>query len=259
MDSAGNLSQTTDDTTTAIVVPTTSNLAYPGPESSDMVLSGHQCDEQEIPLSEDPPQRPTRVRFRSRVRITSGLHRYRNSEQDCGSFTPASSISGSASSSISAPLRTQAEDEAGKPGWGTLGQRVSILARGKADRRLKFHRHRERIRELQSHRGIIPGDNDGLLANERTPLSGSSLPYSYLHGEIVNREMFNSVENEAEVLANEIDLVFGRWPNRLFNHHVRFLSSVKRSLSFQADGIYYSVVVVAHGTACMLPMPDRIR
>jgi len=215
MDSAESLSQTTDDTTTTIIVTTTSNLAYPGPESADIVMSGHS-DDLEIPRSEDLPKRPTRVRFRSRVRITSGLHRHRNSEQD---FTPPSSISSSPSSSISAPLRTQAEDEPSKPGWGTLGQRVSILARAKADRRLKFHQLREHIGELQSHRGITPGDNHGLLANEQTPLSRSFLHYSYLRGEIVDPEMFNSVESEAEVLSSEIDLVFGRWPNRLFNHH----------------------------------------
>jgi len=219
MDSAESLSQTTDDTTTTIIVTTTNNL---GGQSADIVLSGYHSDDLEIPRSEDPPKRPTRVRFRSRVRITSGLHRQRhesNSEQDCVSLTPASSISSSPSSSISAPLRTQAEGEPSKPGWGTLGQRVSILARAKADRRLNFHQLRGRIRELQPHRDITPGDNHGLLANEQTPLSSSSLHYSYLRGGIVDREVFNAVECEAEVLSSEIDLVFGPWPNRLFNHH----------------------------------------
>ncbi|KIM47991.1 hypothetical protein M413DRAFT_217359 [Hebeloma cylindrosporum] len=177
----------------------TSIVAYP--------LSGSQPDELETALSEDPPKRPTRVRFRSRVRITSGLHQHRhksNSEQDYTSatpLTPSSSLSGSPSSSISAPLRTQAEDEASKPGWGTLGQRVSILAQRNADRRLKLHQQREHLGALSSQHG------DGLVANERTPLRGSS--------PMIDREIFDS---EAEMLSRDIDLVFGPWPNRLLNH-----------------------------------------
>lgn len=53
--------------------------------------------------------RPSRVRFRSRVRITSGLR----------------STCSSRSSSVSAPLR---RDEAGV--WGPLGRRISALRRG---------------------------------------------------------------------------------------------------------------------------------
>ena len=218
----------------------------------DMVLSGYQS-ELETPPSEDPPKRPTRVRFRSRVRITSGLHHKSNSGQDYASLTPSSSISGSPSSSISAPLRTQAEDEASKPGWGTLGQRVSILAQRNADRRSKLHQQREHLGVLPSQHGVLADDSGGLVANERTPLAGSSLPSSYLHGEVIDRETFD------EALSREIDLVFGAWPSRLLNYQVMivwFLSL--RNLSPQADGTYYSVVVVAHRTVCVLPMPRRI-
>jgi len=190
----------------------------------DIVSSGYQSDELETPLSEDPPKRPTRVRFRSRVRITSGLHPHRhksNSEQDrCASLTPSSSTSGSPSSSISAPLRTQAEDEASNPGWGTLGQRVSILAQRNADRRLKVHQRREYLAALTSQRGV-PGDTRGLVANERTPLTSSVLSSSYLHGEMIDPD---SIETEAEMFSREIDLVFGSWPNRLLNHQVYLIS-----------------------------------
>jgi hypothetical protein len=163
------------------------------------------------------------VRFRSRVRITSGLHQHRhksNSEQDYASLSPSSSISRSSSSSTSAPLRTQAEDEASKPGWGTLGQRVSILAQRNADRRFKLHQQREHLGPLPSQHGVL-GDNGGLVANERTPLTGSSLSSPHIQGEMIDREIFNS---EAEFLSREIDLVFGSWPNRLLNHQVYFLS-----------------------------------
>ena len=194
----------------------TSIVSYP-----DMVSSGYQSDELETPLSEDPPKRPPRVRFRSRVRITSGLHRHKsNSEQNCASLTPSSSTSGSPSSSISAPLRTQAEDEASKPGWGTLGQRVSILAQRNADRRLKVRQRQESLAALTSQRGV-PGDNCGLVANERTPLTSSFLSSSYLHGEMIDPDV---VETEAEMFSREIDLVFGSWPNRLLNHQVYFIS-----------------------------------
>lgn len=219
-------------------------VAYP-----DIVLNGYQS-ELETPLSEDPPKRPIRVRFRSRVRITSGLHHKSNSGQDYASLTPSSSISGSPSSSISAPLRTQAEDEASKPGWGTLGQRVSILARRNAERRSKLHQQREHPGALPSQHGVLA--DDGLVSNERTPLAGSSLPSSYL-GEVMDRETYD------EALSREIDLVFGSWPSRLLNYQVMivwFLSL--RTLSPQADGTYYSVVVVARRTVCVLPMPHRI-
>jgi hypothetical protein len=224
------------------------------PVTTVQVLSGYQA-EVETPMSEDPPKRPTRVHFRSRVRITSGLHHKSNSEQDYASLTPSSSISGSRSSSISAPLRTQAEDEASKPGWGTLGQRVSILAQRNADRRFKLHQQREHLGALPSQHGV-PGDSGGLVANERTPLAGSSLPSSYLHGEMIDREIFDS---EAEMLSREVDLVFGSWPSRLLNHQVILYFFSLKNLSFQADGTYCSVVVVAHRTACVLPMPHRIR
>jgi len=82
--------------------------------------------------------RTTRIRFRSRVRITSGLSHLRqgrtNTLRSTGGDTgfcptPSSSRSGSASSSISAPLRSRTDDEADRPGWGPLGRRVSMLAK----------------------------------------------------------------------------------------------------------------------------------
>jgi len=97
-------------------------------------------------------ERPNRVRFRSRVRITSGLNHYRHRSQqdqhhqpgaDYLSLSPASSVPGSPSSSISVPLRTQTDEQVGKPGWGTLGQRVSLFAM-----------ERKRIREQRKRLGL---------------------------------------------------------------------------------------------------------
>ena len=74
------------------------------------------------------PERRTlpRVRFRSRVRITSGLRRSRHaSDSVAHGASPASSASDSPSSSISAPLRWQADEN---DAWGPLGRRLSAYA-----------------------------------------------------------------------------------------------------------------------------------
>ncbi|KAI0757599.1 hypothetical protein C8Q80DRAFT_109396 [Daedaleopsis nitida] len=84
----------------------------------------------------EPPHecaRPVpRVRFRSRVRITSGVHRHRHSHSHShsattggGTSTPGSSTEDSPSSSISAPLRYQADDNTA---WGPIGKRLSGYA-----------------------------------------------------------------------------------------------------------------------------------
>ncbi|KAJ3556511.1 hypothetical protein NP233_g11958 [Leucocoprinus birnbaumii] len=123
------------------------------PEDCRDALIGSHTTENFTELDENvvPPSltRPTRIRFRSRVRITSGLNRYRHSSTrgiDSNNntlrslsggadsyycYTPSSSISGSPSSSISAPLRSRTDDEADRPGWGPLGQRVNMLAKKK--------------------------------------------------------------------------------------------------------------------------------
>lgn len=151
---------------------------------------------------EGDPVCPLHVRFRPRVRITSGLNRHRHQQgwlavgdqQD-------SSRPGSASSSISAPLRTRMDDEVGKPGWGTLGQRVSLLAKRKKSFR--------EIRENESHTTI---NKDGTFSvvnygtNERTPLLNSYLLYYD--------------EDDGSSLSKLVDRVFGPWPVRLLNHHV---------------------------------------
>ncbi|KAI0043888.1 hypothetical protein FA95DRAFT_335395 [Auriscalpium vulgare] len=91
----------------------------------------------------EPAPRPElgRVRFKSRVRITSGLRR---------AHSPDSSGSGSPSSSISVPLRYAAAR-------GALGQRLSVLAQKRWRRRRAA----------------------GLEDDERTPLRRGSAPPAY--------------------------------------------------------------------------------
>ena len=156
--------------------------------------------------SQPHPERPTRVRFRSRVRITSGLNRHRHKSQqqqhgvDYLSFSPESSVSGSRSSSISAPLRTHVDEEVGKPGWGTLGQRVSLFTKGNLERR-RIREQRERL-EL----GVEQGE---ALINEQTPL--------------LSRPLSGSLQEEASQMSREIEMVFGTWPGRLVNYRVSII------------------------------------
>jgi hypothetical protein len=152
---------------------------------------------------EGNPAHPLHVRFRPRVRITSGLNRHRHQQGwlTVGDQQDSSSRPGSASSSVSAPLRTRIDDEVGKPGWGTLGQRVSLLAK----RRKSMQEIRENELNAKIHKhGAFSVVNHG--TDERTPLLNSYLLYYD--------------EDDGSSLSKLVDRVFGPWPVRLLNHHV---------------------------------------
>jgi len=168
-------------------------------------------------------ERPNRVRFRSRVRITSGLNRHRHKSQqyqhqpgvDYLSFSPASSVSGSPSSSISAPLRTYRDEQVGKPGWGTLGQRVSLFAKGNMERR--------RIREQREQLGLGASS-----FRKRVGREAPVIPYIATNGigeetPLLLSPPSNASDSdsarEAEAMSREIEMVFGSWPGRLLNYH----------------------------------------
>jgi len=152
---------------------------------------------------EGNPVSPLHVRFRPRVRITSGLNRHRHQQAwlTVGDGQDSSSRPGSASSSISAPLRTRIDDEIGKPGWGTLGERVSLLAKRK--RSIQEVRENESRATIDKY-GTFSVVNHG--TNERTPLLNSYLLYCD--------------EDDGASLSKLVDRVFGPWPVRLLNHHV---------------------------------------
>ena len=186
----------------------------------------------------DDPQGDTlistesRVTFRPRVRITSGLNHLRQSAlqrstDGCHTLSTASTRSCSPSSSISAPLRFHSEEPEIKPGWGTLGQRVSLLARRNEHKR----RYRERIKQHERMLKTFQGDPFlGHLSpgrDERSPLLGrrrdstSSGPYMCQCGLI-------GCEYDAERrLSKEIDHIFGKWPSRMWNPKVRFAVLVR--------------------------------
>lgn len=189
----------------------------------DLIISSstESYDDQDPDSPHSLPERQNRVRFRSRVRIASGLNRHRHSLEgvDYLSYSPESSISGSPSSSISVPLRTPIDEQVGKPGWGTLGQRVSMFAKGQMERRSR-REQKERL-GLGASSFRKRGERGALIIpyyaqiTEETPLLLSSAR----NGSCPDLTR----DDEASQLAREIDMVFGPWPGRLANHHVSFI------------------------------------
>ncbi|KAL6305676.1 hypothetical protein BKA93DRAFT_816830 [Sparassis latifolia] len=165
--------------------------------------------------SEPPPVRPVpRVRFRSRVRITSGVHRHRNSMSAVNGTSTPSSASDSPSSSISAPLRYQADENTG---WGPLGKRLSAYASAGGWQR----------RGIPSAHGTPNGHSHGTQTrvgvgagrvNERTPLVHSRRRPPYDDDDVREDEEEDSQERESRV-KREQDSEFGTWPMRILNPH----------------------------------------
>lgn len=156
-----------------------------------------------------------RVHFRPRVRITSGLHsgsRARNLDGWCGNSTVENGIntantsaSGSPSSSISAPLRYQADEN---NVLGPLGKRINSLAQTRNKRKRQLRR----------------GANIGSSVSERTPFLPASecgpVPdYTRRRRERGWRGSDSEDEDYANRLKREEEIMFGRWPWRLFNRH----------------------------------------
>ncbi|PCH33093.1 hypothetical protein WOLCODRAFT_147196 [Wolfiporia cocos MD-104 SS10] len=165
--------------------------------------------------SEPPPAaRPApRVRFRSRVRITSGVHRHRHGvggpdgqpHAGSGTGTPSSG-SESPSSSISAPLRYHADENAA---WGPLGRRLSAYANATRPKRML----------------VVQGDgagDDGHLG-ERAPLVRSARRARYAATDNEDSRLREEEEFEEELraaaLREQEDAFFGPWPQRLLNRH----------------------------------------
>jgi hypothetical protein len=145
--------------------------------------------------------RPSRVRFRSRVRITSGFSHHRR-KSDVGS-----SRSGSPSSSISAPLRSHSDGSTNT--WGTLGQRVGLLA---LQRKIMGSPKAQQRQKGQ----VAPSEH----VDERTPLRNSFNHSSYVEGEGGQDGNIFDEDSDDERLSRDVDEVFGKFPGRLLNHHV---------------------------------------
>ncbi|KAF8887728.1 hypothetical protein BD779DRAFT_1470518 [Infundibulicybe gibba] len=158
-------------------------------------------------------------RFRSRVRITSGIHRPRNHTKfptspeiqnafdpfapQHGSIRSVRSRASSPSSSISVPLRTP---------------RTTIqLACQRNSSRGRRRNARKRRRDTQSAGDAADG------VNERTPLVQTVDDSRYYVESEGIQPHDHSVESdrdhEQDQLSREIDRYFGRWPVRLLNPH----------------------------------------
>ncbi|KAJ6501424.1 hypothetical protein C8R47DRAFT_1107306 [Mycena vitilis] len=149
-------------------------------------------------VADATPRRSGRVRFRSRVRITSGLHHRP---------TASSSLSSSPSSSISAPLRSPPTEDNCTPGWGTLGTRVGLFAISNRQAAQKRHARRRQ-------NGRAPDEASALLGDPPQPGYDG-------HPDSDDDDMrYDSDEecyDDEALLSHQIDLVFGKWPGRLLN------------------------------------------
>jgi len=200
----------------------------------------HATDNTGLDESTVPPSltRITRIRFRSRVRITSGLSRLRqgrtntlpSTDIDTGYFCYTPSSSGSRSSSISAPLRSRTDDEAGRPGWGPLGRRVSMLAKkNRMKKRFKLSKDDQPWTPPQSNK--VNGSEaswDRGEATEASPLlvshphrgSGSRSCRRRQGGRCCCIEC--GLSSHKKPSSDEVDEVFSKWPSRMLNYQVLF-------------------------------------
>ncbi|RPD70796.1 hypothetical protein L226DRAFT_538610 [Lentinus tigrinus ALCF2SS1-7] len=188
----------------------------------DADIDGEE-DDGERSASQPPPSsaaRPTpRVRFRSRVRITSGVHRHRHSMSAAGGSTPGSSTSDSPSSSISAPLRYQADENAP---WGPIGKRLSQYAAAGGWQR-RVHTGQGQGADANGGQGVGARGGRGARGyTERTPLLRPP-PGRHVYSESEDDDTGSMGESErtarAAALRREEEVVFGKWPWRFFNRH----------------------------------------
>ncbi|KAI0809074.1 hypothetical protein BC629DRAFT_1086600 [Irpex lacteus] len=207
----------------------------------------------------DGERRPVpRVRFRSRVRITSGLRRSKHLGHPTSS--PSSSASGSPSSSISAPIRWQADENGA---WGPLGRRLSAYAQahGRPKRSLGLQRALNGQQQQPQARAkmdvsertplIKPGRHTVAYVDAGLDGGASADDEGVADGEVDSEveETHRDITLRKAALRREEDAVFGKWPWRLFNRHVRpRFRDIEVMLT---PSFIYSVVVVAYRTGGM--------
>ena len=163
-----------------------------------------------------PPNGRTRlIRFQSHVRITSGISRPRRKPTIAShvaeiDMSPRSSPSSSRASSVYAPLRSRSNDENRSSGLG-MAQRVSkATLQGRGRRR---SRNDEKIRGRCLCEDTAKKGPDH-KTNERTPLLNCTIQ------SVFEREGSDYISGDSH-LSHAIDFIFGTWPGRLLNRHVR--------------------------------------
>lgn len=169
---------------------------------------GHTADDNAEETS--PTIRPRSVRFRSRVRITSGIHHHRKrrpSETASQSGSPpmdipqrtenlsasnTSSLASSPSSSISAPLAGTVPHSPKKPRLGPLGLRIRAI-------------HKRRSRREGT------GERQSLLSTRR--------PRRYDQYDDEDGDLEEILHESQQRLNEAVEEAFGKWPWRIFNRH----------------------------------------
>ncbi|PFH54682.1 hypothetical protein AMATHDRAFT_225 [Amanita thiersii Skay4041] len=185
----------------------------------------HLMDSDVVPTA---ARHPSRVRFRSRVRIASGFSRRHresssnseNSEDGSTPFSSGASMSSSPASSIYAPLRSPSDAQNDESRWAPLGQRVHLLSLHRKGRR-KFRGRKRKINpSAPQFTGSVMRNGINVIVNERTPLTKYSLPSTIAREVLLDNYGTYTNQDEEARLSREIDYMFGTWPGRLLNRYV---------------------------------------
>lgn len=167
------------------------------------------------------PSRQRTVRFRSRVRITSGVH-----------SVSTSSSCGSRSSSISVPLRGTHEPTASTSTAPINGWLTNLSSPRNASR---------------DQRGKSIGPSSAYV-DERTPFASANHPgsrrsYTEQSEDDIEDEDEDEIDRlRAAARKSEEEVMFGKWPWRLLNRHVR--PSRTFVVSFTPQFLFRAVVLV---------------
>ena len=168
-----------------------------------------------------PPNGRTRfIRFQSHVRITSGISRPHKKATATShaphvadidmSMTPRSSPASSRASSVYAPLRSRSDDENPR---SSLGMSHSMRKAARRGRRRSKDNEKIGERCLCEEAGKRGSSQ---TPNERTPLLNCTIQ------SVFEREGTDFIAGDSH-LSHAVDFIFGTWPGRLLNRHVRTL------------------------------------
>lgn len=184
-----------------------------------------------------------RVHFRPRVRITSGIRRQHRS------------VDSSASSSISAPLRYGHGNDSPRPDspFGSVGTYVyGDYARGKIRRhkqpnhvlppgkKCRYNGRRgdsSESSETMDERTTLTSSNGWRRANYYRSLIGDVEDASDGQGRRREERTRQSRRRGRPVRKSDEDVFFGKWSQRLLNHHVRINISSNAITSTHIDDV----------------------
>lgn len=245
-----------EEQTSPLPRPESPKIVPPSPSDSEREETSVQNDTTDAGETLDPPLRPRTVRFYSRVRITSGVghstkshHKHSSTRStDASGGRPSrirrppstghsgdSSASGSYSSSISAPLRSSTELPPRMQSVRQSSKQRKALSEVLDTRDTASWLHALAVERRDRRDSKIRRSND-----ERTALLSQPS----------GRRSITPVEDQeqeeallaADVRKTEADVLFGKWPWRLFSLYV--------SCKLFRDGVLLTTHSVLGVTAC---------